>query len=426
MALLDVADDTLGYVARDLTGPDGGFFSAEDADSVIPDRAAEAAALTSEGAFYLWTATEVNTLLGADAEVVSCRYGIEPDGNAPHDPTGEFRGRNHLFVARAADEVARRTGRPIDDVTAIVNQARWTLAEARGHRPRPHLDDKVLAAWNGLMIAALARAAYVFDGEPRGAVALERAGRAAAFVRDRLWDSERRTLRRRYRGGQASIAGYAEDYAFLVWGLLELFQVDGDADWLRWALELQARQDELFWDEHDGGWFSTTGQDASVLLRMKEGHDGAEPSAGSISVLNLQTLFHLTGDRDVGRRIEQALARLGPRLGQAARVMPMMTAALSQYHAGTSQIVVVGEGGAADTRALRRCVAAHYLPFAVRVNVEAGPGQRALAELLPFIGAMGMVDRKATAYVCADFTCKKPVCDPEALDGQLTGLARRP
>ena len=423
-AFLDIADDTLGYVARDLTGSDGGFFSAEDADSVIPDRAIESVGPKSEGVFYLWTANEIDVLLETDADVVSCRYGIEPDGNAPQDPTGEFQGRNQFYLARTVEEVSRRTGRPADEVTTILDRTRWKLADTRGRRPRPHLDDKVIAAWNGLMIAALARAAHVFEGGPRAETAVRSAKRAATFARERLWDCDRRTLWRRYRDGHASIEGYAEDYAFLVWGLLELFQVDGDATWLRWALELQARQDELFWDEDDGGWFSTTGQDASVLLRMKEDYDGAEPSAGSVSVLNLQSLVHLTGGRDVRSRLDQALGRLGPRLGQAARVVPMMAAALSQYHAGTSQIVVVGACEAVDTRALRRRVAAHYLPFAVRVNVESGPRQRALAELLPFIGSMRMVDGKATAYVCADFTCKEPVCDPEALDAQLRELGR--
>ena len=318
-AFLDVADDTLGYVARDLTGADGGFLSAEDADSVIPDRATESVAPKSEGAFYLWTRNEIDALLETDADVVACRYGIEPDGNAPQDQTGEFRGQNQLYLARTVEEVSRRTGRPVDEATTILARARWVLAETRGRRPRPHLDDKVLTAWNGLMIAAFARAAHVFSEGPRAETAVQSARRAAAFARERLWDSERRTLCRRYRDGQASISGYAEDYAFLVWGLLELFQVDGDATWLRWALELQARQDELFWDPHEGGWFSTTGHDASVLLRMKEDYDGAEPSAGSVSVRNLQTLVHLTGDRDISSRLDRALARFGPRLGQAAR-----------------------------------------------------------------------------------------------------------
>ena len=167
------------------------------------------------------------------------------------------------------------------------------MYEARAGRPRPLRDDKILTAWNGLMIAAFARAL------PRAAEArhhLESARRAASFVRATMWRDASRTLYppvpRRRRGHR----GYAEDYACLVWGLLELFQADGDPAWLEWALELQRRQDELFWDDGAGGWYSTTGADPSVIVRMKDDYDGAEPSATSVSVANLIVLAHLTGD----------------------------------------------------------------------------------------------------------------------------------
>ncbi len=160
----------------------------------------------------------------------------------------------------------------------------------RGSRPRPHLDDKVLTAWNGLMIAAFARAARTIDGAESY---LEDAQKAARFVREHLWQSSSQTLLRRYREGSSGVEGYAEDYAYLIFGLLELFQADGDPDWLEWATTLQRRQDELFCDAIDGGWFSTTGKDESVLLRLKEDYDGAEPAASSVSVMNLLVLSHL-------------------------------------------------------------------------------------------------------------------------------------
>src|SRR4051812_30448647 len=163
-------------------------------------------------------------------------------------------------------------------------------------RPRPQRDDKVLTAWNGLMIAAFARFASAIVGLRGDRQAAEpyllAARRAAAFLRERMWSADTRTLLRRYRDGHAEIPAYAEDYASLIFGLLALFQADADAMWLEWAIALQQRQDELFWDE-DGGWFSTTGADPTVLVRMKEDYDGAEPSASSISVLNLLVLSHL-------------------------------------------------------------------------------------------------------------------------------------
>ncbi len=423
-ALLQVAEDTIEYVRRDLTSPEGAFHSAEDADS-LPPSAAGTDAAQAEGAFYLWTAAEVDELLGPDAEVAKRRLGIQAGGNAPRDPLGEFRGRNIPFLQQEVGEIAKLTGRTADDVTAALGAARRTLFAARAGRPRPHRDDKVLAAWNGLMIAALARAAHVLDGAA-AADSLQAAIRGAAFARERLWDADRRILRRRARGGAVSIDGYAEDYACLVWGLLELFQTSGDPAWLDWAVELQARQDALFWDEEGGGWFATTGDDPSVLLRIKEEYDGAEPAAGSVAAGNLLTLSHLRDDRDAASRAERTLARFGTRFGQAARAVPLMMAALVRYHAPATQVVILGEPGR-ETRALERVVAARYLPFAVRLRATPGAGQARLAERVPFVGALRTIGGRPTAYVCAGFTCREPVTDPARLDEQLAevqGAAR--
>jgi len=421
-ALLQVAEDTIEYVRREMTSPEGAFYSAEDADSLPPEAAGTdtAKAEKAEGAFYLWTDTEVDALLGADAEVAKRRLGIQAGGNAPQDPMGEFTGKNIPFLQQDVGEIAKLTGRTADDVMAALGAARKTLFEAREKRPRPHLDDKVLAAWNGLMIAALARAAHVLDGAP-AARSLEAATGAATFARERLWDPERRILRRRARDGAVSIDGYAEDYAYLVWGLLELFQTTGDPAWLDWAVELQARQDALFWDEECGGWFATTGEDPSVLLRVKEEYDGAEPAASSVAVENLLTLTHLRDDRDAAARVEQTLGRFGTWLGQAARAVPLMMAALVRYHSPATQIVIVGTPDAEETRALERVVAARYLPFAVRLRVTPGAGQDRVAERLPFVGAMREIAGRPTAYVCSNFTCREPVTDPARLDEQLAG-----
>ena len=275
----EVAEDTLRYVMRQMTDPAGGFYSAEDADSVPLEHAAEPDAHKAEGAFYLWRAGEVDTLLGDLAPIVKRRFGIAPGGNAPIDPQQEFTGKNLLYVACSIDDIVGETGKSAGEVVDILNRARVRLFETRVQRPRPHLDDKVLTAWNGLMIAAFARMARVSralgTGGPEGAdLYLQAARGAAAFIRTRMWNPSTSTLTRRYRAGEAQIDAYAEDYAFLIFGLLELVQADPDPNWLDWAVTLQRRQDELFWDEVDAGWFSTTGRDPSVLLRMKEDYDG--------------------------------------------------------------------------------------------------------------------------------------------------------
>jgi uncharacterized protein YyaL (SSP411 family) len=338
---------------------------------------------------------------------------MEADGNAPHDPQGEFTGKNLLYISESIEEIAIRTGKDQQEVVEAIDRVRAKLFAARARRSRPHLDDKVLTAWNGLMIAALALAARTL-GRQRY---LDAARRAAAFIKSTLWNEREGRLLRRYREGDAGIDAYAEDYAFLISGLLELFQADGDPAWLEWAQTLQRRQDELFWDDEDGGWFSTTGRDPSVLLRMKEDYDGAEPAPSSVSVLNLITLEHLVGGGAWIERAERTLARFGPRLGVVARIVPMMLAGLSSWHADHTQIVVTGSGGDAD--ALRRAVAERYLPFAVVVPVEPGARQQALAALLPFVGAMQARNGRATAYVCRGFTCREPVTEPAALLAQL-------
>ncbi|MDA1185906.1 MAG: thioredoxin domain-containing protein, partial [Acidobacteria bacterium] len=414
----DVAIDTLAYVRRDLTHQEGGFYSAEDADSVPPELATEPAPHKSEGAFYIWRDEEIARVTGGDAEVVRLRYGVLPDGNVTADPQNEFTHRNILYTAGSFEEIAAATGRTVEDTVAVLSRARAALLSARSARPRPQLDDKVLTAWNGLMIAAFARAGRVLAGRT-GDVDVAR--RAAVFVRGHLWDPDERTLLRRYRQGVAGVEAYAEDYAYLIFGLLELFQADGDADWLEWAITLQARLDAAFWDPVDGGWFSTTGKDASVLLRLKDEYDGAEPAATSVAVLNLLTLSHLTGDAGMVDRVTKTFGTLGASASMSGRGVPMMLAALSTYHAGVPQIVIVGEPDAADTRALSEVVRRHYIPTAVVVPL--GEAQRApLSRLLPWTGSLRQQEGRATAFVCQEFACQTPTTSVDELDAQLEGI----
>jgi uncharacterized protein YyaL (SSP411 family) len=309
----------------------------------------------------------------------------------------------------------------------------------------------VLTAWNGLMIAAFARAARVIPAFLEGAVAttettettehtgeqrssvdsvssvvgdrdatggafLHAAQRAAGFIRDRLWQPGSGTLLRRFRDGHAEIDGYAEDYAYLIFGLLELFQADGDPAWLEWAVTLQRRQDALFWDDQDSGWFSTTGCDPSVLLRMKEDYDGAEPTPSSVSVMNLLRLSHLVEDRDWTARIDRTLRLFGPRLEQLGRAVPMMGAALSTSLAGLQQIIIVG--GEGERAGLMRVVARKYLPFALTIPLAEHVRDR-VAAVMPLVSAMRPPEGGAAAYVCRNFACQAPVTDPAALEGIL-------
>jgi uncharacterized protein YyaL (SSP411 family) len=411
-----VAEDTLDYVLHDLTAPDGAWYSAEDADSLVPGGTD-----TREGAFYVFSAAEIDRLFGDDAAIVRRRLGIEDAGNAPADPQGEFRGLNIPYVAQTVDEIAVRTNRTHDDVVRVLGEMRLIMYEARSDRPRPHLDDKVITAWNGLMLAAFARAALVLVDSPRRQEWLDAAVRAATSLRRTVWRDADGVLLRRFRDGEAAVDAFCEDYACLAHGLLELFQATGDVQWLDWAGTLTGIQISKFWDESDGGWFSTTGEDPSILLRLKEDHDGAEPAAASVTVRNLLTLAHLTGDPAFAARARRSLERYGAELGAVARVMPYMVSNVAAWHARPSQIVIVGAPGP-QRQALEQVVARRFLPVAVQLTLTPGPDQEALAATLPWLAAMTTASGDASAYVCANFSCQAPVTTAADLDRLLDAL----
>jgi uncharacterized protein YyaL (SSP411 family) len=375
-----------------------------------------------EGAFYVWTAADIDRLFGADAPVVRRRFGVEDGGNALADPQGEFVSQNILYIAQSIEEVGARSSRTVDDVAAVLDRARATLFAERLGRPRPHLDDKVITAWNGLMIAAFARAARVLVASPRRDEWRFCAERAAIAVEAHLWRPGDKRLFRRYRDEQAAVEAFCEDYACLAWGAVELFQSTGAVRWLDWAVDLVATQTTLFWDERDGGWFSTTGEDASVLLRVKEDYDGAEPAAASVSVRNLLTLGHLVADSSLIDRAQRTLERYGPGLGRVARVMPLMLSNIAIWHGGAPQIVVAGDAGA-DTAALEAVAARSYQPGLTQVRVPSSGADAALAGRLPWLGAMRALNGRAAAYVCRDFTCRAPVDDASALERQLRDMS---
>ena len=425
-----VAEDTLQYVQRDMTDEAGGFYSAEDADSIPPGSEGDPTSHKMEGAFYIWGQDEVRAALGDDSLVFEGRYGVLPSGNAPFDPQQEFVNKTLLHTAQSSADLARASGKTPVEIAEILLRTRKVLFDVRNKRPRPQLDDKVLTAWNGLMIAACARAARVLghhslgdggsaeDG-PRGDGAaaarhLESAVRAATFIKQTMWDANTGRLLRRYRAGDAAIEAYAEDFAYLVFGVLELFQATGQADWLAWARTLQARQDELFGDGESGGWFSTTGADPSVLLRMKEDYDGAEPSPTAVSAMNCWTLAHLTGVASYRERAAAALASFGGRLEDQGRAVPFMASVLSASLAISEQIVIVGRRGAADTQALWRAAHQRYRPFTVMLLADPAE-QAALAMHMPWVAEMKMIDNRATAYVCRDFACDAPTTDASVL-----------
>jgi uncharacterized protein len=408
-----VARDILDYVGRDMTSKEGGFFSAEDADSPVAAGADRGHAETKEGAFYIWTKKEIDDALGDIAEIFAFHYGVQPHGNAPEgsDPQDEFRGKNILIERHTIAETAKHFGKTEGEIRKLLAQGREKLFSIRARRPRPHLDDKIIAAWNGLMISAYARGAQVLD-EPRY---LEIATRAAKFLRTNLYEEKSKLLYRNYRGGRSDIEGFADDYAFMIQGLLDLYEASFDVEWLKFAVELQETQDRLFYEEKNGGYFSTSGEDKSVFLRMKDDNDGAEPAASSVAALNLLRLAQFCDDKQRSERARKTIDAFATTLSHFPSAMPQMLVALDAALSKPRQIVIAGKKDAPETKALLREVNGHFLPKTVLVLADGAEGQKYLGEKNDAIRAMSPINGKSAAYVCENFTCKAPVTDPAEL-----------
>jgi uncharacterized protein YyaL (SSP411 family) len=403
-----IARDILDYVRRDMTSNGGGFFSAEDADSLLKHGGKEYA----EGAFYVWSKNEIENALGDDAKIFCFHFGVEENGNAPAsaDPHGEFSGKNILIQRHSLEETASRFGKTADEIGAVLARAREKLISIRKRRPRPHLDDKIITAWNGLMISAFARAAQVLDD----ATYLKSAELAAEFVRAQLFDAERKVLARNFREEKGS-DGFADDYAFMIQGLIDLYEASFDVQWLSFALDLQQTLDALFWDNISGGYFSVTGEDASVLLRMKDDNDSAEPAASSIAVLNLARLAAMLNDSQMAERARRTVMAFSPQLAHFPSGMPQLLVAFDFLNGSPMQIVVAGARDDKRTRALLRDVRSHFLPRAVALLIDGDNSQEFFGKSNEAVSAMKMVEGKPAAYLCRNFACQAPVTEPAQL-----------
>jgi uncharacterized protein YyaL (SSP411 family) len=389
-----VARDIFSYVLRDLTDPGGGFYSAEDADSAIdPSRPGE----KSEGAFYLWSAEELKTALGErDAAIFGHRFGVEANGNVAQDPHGEFGGRNILYQAHPEAEENRAT----------LRDASAKLLEIRAARPRPHRDDKILTAWNGLMISAFAKGAQILN-EPRYA---DSARRAASFLRRELWDEDRGVLLRRYRDGEAAIDGFLDDYAFFALAMLDLYETSFDPADFAFAVRLADRAIALFEDSENGAFFSTAAVDGEreLVLRLKDDYDGAEPSGNSVMAMLLLRLARMTGRDDFRRAADRTLQVFASRLQSAAAAIPQMMAAYSFAIAQPMEIVLAGSREDASMRSMLAAIRRHFLPNAVVMMAGEAPHP------------MPALRGEATAYVCENYACQLPATEVATLEQQLS------
>jgi uncharacterized protein YyaL (SSP411 family) len=398
------ARDILDYVQRDMTGPEGGFYSAEDADSLVqagkPDHA--------EGAFYVWTKDEVDHALGPGrAKVFDYVYGVEATGNAESDTSGELAGKNILIERHFVEDAAKEFSSSEEQVRQLLDESRKLLLEARNQRPRPSRDDKVVTSWNGLMISAFARGAQVLN-ELRY---LKTASQAADFVQAKLYRQKGHTLLRTYRDGESKIDGFADDYAFFIQGLLDLYEASFDIRWLDLATVLQERQNALFWDKKADTYYTTTGKDPNLFIRSLGDFDGAEPSPNSVSALNLVRLSWFFDNKDWHRMAEQTINAFQPQLSRSASSLPQLLVALYASESAPRQIVIAGKPDASDTSALLREVNNRYQPNEIVILADGGPGQAYFTQKIQFFKDVHPIEDKATAYVCQNFVCQLPSND---------------
>ena len=407
----ETARRTLDYVLSEMTDPTGGFHSAEDADSLFEFGKTE----HGEGAYYVWTQVEIERLLGPDANLFNAVFGVEAEGNSPRgsDPHGELKGKNTLIRRLSTSEAAARFAMSDSEVESRLTRCSVALLTARAQRPKPHRDDKILTSWNGLMISAFARGANVLSEQKYLAAAQS----AARFISKNLFADG--LLYRSYREGRGSVSGFAEDYAFLIQGLLDLYQADFNIRWLQWAVELQSTQDRLFWDSENGGYFSSSANDPSVLIRLKEDHDSAEPSASSISTRNLRSLANLTGDERYRNRAHSTIDAFTPLILKTPTALPQMLCNLMPSQETPRQIVIAGDLSQRDTQLLLRSVRKHFLGDTLILHACAEAKDAGLGEKFALISAMSALDGKAAAYVCENFTCRAPVTEPKELDELL-------
>ncbi len=388
-----VAREIAAYVLRDMTSPEGAFYSAEDADSE-----------GVEGKFYLWRRSEIEVILGAEEAVLYCRaYQIEADGNWRDETTGSIPGTNIAHLDEDPAAIAGELGIEPAELARRLEAARKKLFEARERRVHPHKDDKVLTAWNGLMIAALAKAAQAFD-DPSYAKAAER---ALDFVSAKLVREDGRLLAR-FRDGEAAYPAYLDDYAFLAWGLLELYEATFAPRHLDAALRLVREMERLFRDPGAGGYFFTGEDGEALLARAKEIYDGAAPSGNSVAALVLLRLGRATGDPGLERSAAAIFEAFSGTASRAPTAHTQLLGALDFALGPAREIVIAGERTDAEARAMVREVEGRFLPRKVLLwNLPSEA--KTLHRLAPFVAAQAPIAGAAAAYVCENYACRAPV-----------------
>jgi uncharacterized protein YyaL (SSP411 family) len=388
-----IAVETLDYVRREMTDASGGFYSTQDADSE-----------GVEGKFFIWAKQEIFDLLNeGDARIFCARYGVTEAGN--------FEGENILHIARSINEIAKEFDLPPDAVNESLTRSRRTLFEAREKRIKPARDEKILTAWNGLMMQAFAEAAAILGRADYLAAAEEN----ARFIIENLRRDN--LLLHVQKDGQAKLNGYLDDYAFIARALIALYEATGETEYLRESLALTETMIAEFWDEEEGGFFYTGKSHERLIVRNKDLFDNATPSGNSVAADALLRLAILTDNEDFRRKATTIFRVLRDAMLRYPNGFGYALSTLDFYLAAPLEIVIIGDENSADARELARTVWQRYLPNSV--VAQARENDEAATQLIPLLQSRTMIDRRATAYVCQNRACQQPVNSPSELNAQL-------
>ena len=393
-----VTREIFEYAMREMLSPEGGFHSAQDADSE-----------GKEGAFYVWTPEQVAEILGKDAAGVFCRaHGITSRGNF-HD------GTSIPHIPEPFEKLSVDLGMSLPELENLLEDGRGRLFDGRRKRVHPSKDDKILAAWNGLMIAALARGAQAL-GDARYT---EAAVRAANFVLREMRNGAGR-IYRRYRLGEAANPGYADDYAFLIWGLIELYETVFDVTWLAEAVRLQLEMSRIF-GAPDGGFYFAGNDGEQMIVKEKPLYDGALPSSNSIAAMNLLRLGRMTGNPEFEKQADLLVRTFARQVSSQPVAYTQFLQALDFAHGPTREILIAGDLSAPGTREMVECVHRVYSPNRVLMLKESGTAGAELAKIAPFTDSVIPEEAGPTAYVCESFSCKNPARSVSELRAILQG-----
>ena len=392
----DTAREIFTYVMRDMTAQDGGFYSGEDADSE-----------GKEGKFYLWTEGEIREILNnQEAKLILEGFNIERDGNFIEFGMSGKTGENIFHMKKTFAGLAEELKLTENELIESIETARQKLFAAREKRVHPHKDDKILTDWNGLMIAALAKGARVFD-MPEYA---EAARGACDFILNRMRKADGRLLHR-YRDGQAAIPAYLDDYAFFIAGLIEVYEATFDARYLKIALELNNDLIKHFWDEGSGGFYFTPDDGEKLIVRRKEVYDGAVPSGNSVAMLNLLRLGRITGSPDLEEKAEMIGRAFSREVSKRPSAYTSLMVAVDFASGPSCEVVIAGDSESEDTKAMLKAVNTVFIPNMTVLHRPTGQREPDITLIAPFTAAQNSIEGKATAYVCRNHSCEQPTTD---------------